>query len=70
MKFLRANNRLSPKEKKEMLEDAKDPRRREDFRKVRGLLQKMRPEEYIRWMTKVSTLIPERNFKKSAPESL
>lgn len=56
--------KLSVEEKNEMLEDAKDIKRRDDFRKVRGQMKRMPIDEYIHWLTQLQKLIPERLNRK------
>ena len=50
--------RLTEEEKREMLEEAADVRRREDFRKARELMRKMTFEQYLRWLTEMTRLFP------------
>ncbi len=60
MEFSQNSDSLSSQEKAEMLADAEDDNRREDFRKARSFLKKTNPEDYIRWMTKIFTLVSVR----------
>ena len=57
--------RLSEEEKREMLEDAQDPLRRDDFRQAAASLRKLTLEEYVSWITQVHSVFPlrpPRNF--------
>ena len=59
--------RLSEEEKREILEDAADPKRREDFRKLRELKPRVTFEEYVSWLTQIHALFPpppRRYFKE------
>ncbi len=57
-------NKLTLREKKEMLADADNLDRREDFRIARKLAPKRSFEEYIHWLSKVTSLFPEPSPKK------
>lgn len=64
MKSSKKNRSFPPQQKSEMLADARDPKRREDFRKVRALAPKMTFEEYVLWLTQITGLFPEQKPRK------
>ena len=64
MKSSRKSYKLTEVEKREMLEDARDPQRLQDFRKLRNSVPKMTFEKYVRWLTQITTLFHERTARK------
>ncbi|OGR82597.1 MAG: hypothetical protein A2901_00660 [Elusimicrobia bacterium RIFCSPLOWO2_01_FULL_54_10] len=64
MKSSKRLNKLSGQEKREMLEDAADKTRRDDFRASRKLSPKMSFEEYIHWLSKITSIFPETKPRK------
>ena len=56
--------KLTEKERREMLADAKDPKRRQDFRTARALAPRLTFEEYLVWLTQFTELFPERKPRK------
>ena len=56
--------KLTEIEKKEMLEDAKDKKRREAFRKIKAPFHHKTFEEYINWLEEMQTVFQIKEERK------
>ena len=46
--------KLTPEEKRELLEDARDPQRREAFQRARNSIPRMSIEQSLHWLTETA----------------